>query len=109
MLTELQYFGTISYIKALNDAQNICFDTEDRFTKMGFKNRTIIASAQGPLNLTIPIIGGRDQKNKLQDIISSFSLSKYAIFADKLSIIDVCSSSKFCPVRNINFNISIDF
>ena len=69
MLTELQYFGTISYIKALNNAQNICFDTEDRFTKMGFKNRTIIASAQGPLNLTIPIIGGRDQKNKLQDIL----------------------------------------
>ncbi len=69
MLTELQYFGTISYIKALYKAQNVCFDTEDRFTKMGFKNRTIIASAKGPLNLTIPIVGGRDQKNRLQDIL----------------------------------------
>jgi hypothetical protein len=73
MLTELQYFGTISYIKALNDAQYISFDKEERFTKMGFKNRTIIASAQGPLNLTIPIVGGRDQKNRLQDILIDYS------------------------------------
>ncbi len=68
MLTDLQYFGTISYIKALSKAQNICFNSEEHFVKMGFINRTIIASAQGPLNLTIPIVGGRDQKNKLKDI-----------------------------------------
>ena len=73
MLTELQYFGTISYIKALNDAQYISFDKEERFTKMGFKNRTIIASAQGPLNLSIPLIGGRDQKSKLVDIQIDYS------------------------------------
>ena len=73
MLTELQYFGTISYIKALNDAQYIRFDKEEQFTKMGFKNRTIIASAQGPLNLTIPIVGGRDQKNRLQEILIDYS------------------------------------
>lgn len=74
MLTELQYFGTISYIKALNDAEHICFDQEDRFNKMSFKNRTIIASAQGPLNLTIPIVGGRDQKNRLKDILIDYSI-----------------------------------
>lgn len=73
VLTELQYFGTISYIKSLCKAQNICFDDHEAFSKMSFKNRTIIASAQGPLNLTIPIVGGRDQKNKLIDIQIDYS------------------------------------
>jgi hypothetical protein len=75
MLTELQYFGSISYITALLKAKDICIDNNDSFTKMSFKNRTIIASAQGPLNLTIPIIGGRDQKNKLTDIRIDYSTS----------------------------------
>jgi hypothetical protein len=73
MLTELQYFGTLSYIKAIQEAQTISFDENELFSKMSFKNRTIIASAQGPLNLTIPIIGGRDQKNKLKDILIDYS------------------------------------
>lgn len=73
VLTELQYFGTISYIKSLCKAQNICFDDHESFSKMSFKNRTIIASAQGPLNLTIPLVGGRDQKNRLIDIQIDYS------------------------------------
>jgi len=66
MLTELQYFGTISYIKTIQEAQSVSFDENELFSKMSFKNRTIIASAQGPLNLTIPIVGGRDQKINLK-------------------------------------------
>ena len=73
VLTELQYFGTISYIKNLCKAQEICFDENEAYAKMSFKNRTIIASAQGPLNLTIPLIGGRDQKSKLVDIQIDYS------------------------------------
>ena len=73
LLTELQYFGTISYIKGLCKAQEICFDENEAYAKMSFKNRTIIASAQGPLNLTIPLIGGRDQKSKLVDIQIDYS------------------------------------
>ena len=73
VLTELQYFGTISYIKSLCKAQDICFDNHEAFSKMSFKNRTIIASAQGPLNLTIPLVGGRDQKKKLIDIQIDYS------------------------------------
>ncbi len=73
MLTELQYFGTISYIKSIIEARTINFNENELFAKMSFKNRTIIASAQGPLNLTIPIVGGRDQKNKLKDIQIDYS------------------------------------
>ncbi|MFM1929552.1 MAG: hypothetical protein RL387_880 [Bacteroidota bacterium] len=73
VLTELQYFGTISYIKSLFNAKEICFDPNETFAKMSFKNRTIIASAQGALNLSIPIIGGRDQKNSISTIQIDYS------------------------------------
>jgi hypothetical protein len=66
--TDLQYFGTIQFIQSLMTEKDIYFDNEHPFSKMSFKNRTIIASAQGPLTLSIPIIGGRDQKCPIKEV-----------------------------------------
>ena len=68
LITDLQYFGTISHIQSLIKENQVYFDNQHPFSKMSFKNRMVIATAQGPLHLTIPIIGGRDQKLPLQDI-----------------------------------------
>jgi hypothetical protein len=68
LITDLQYFGTISHIQSLLKEDHVYFDNQHPFSKMSFKNRMVIATAQGPLHLTIPIIGGRDQKSPLQDI-----------------------------------------
>jgi len=59
---DLQYFGTIGYIKTLIDGKELHFDRQHPYSKMSFKNRMVIATAQGPLHLSIPLIGGRDQK-----------------------------------------------
>ena len=68
LITDLQYFGTISHIQSLLKEEKVYFDNQHPFSKMSFKNRMVIATAQGPLHLTIPIIGGRDQKSPIQDI-----------------------------------------
>jgi hypothetical protein len=67
-ITDLQYFGTIQFIQSLMIEKEIFFDHTSAFSKMSFKNRTIIATAQGVLSLSIPIVGGRDQKTPLSDI-----------------------------------------
>ena len=72
LLTDLQYFGTISYIQTIFNNEHIVLDTKAPFTKMSFKNRTIIATAQGPLHLSIPIIGGRDQKTPIDEILIAY-------------------------------------
>ena len=72
LITDLQYFGCISYIKELFAAEQAGFDNEAPFSKRSFKNRMVIASAQGPLHLTIPIVGGRDQKTPLHQIAISY-------------------------------------
>ena len=66
--TDLHYFGCLSYYKAIAQGEVVIFDTTAPFSKMSFKNRMVIASAQGPLHLTIPVVGGRDQKTPMHEI-----------------------------------------
>lgn len=68
LFTDLQYFGTIDFIKILLKHQELNYDNAAPFSKMSFKNRMVLITAQGPLNLTIPIIGGRAQKTPLAAI-----------------------------------------
>jgi hypothetical protein len=66
--TDLHYFGTLTYYHALAQDEYIVFDNTAPFSKMSFKNRMVIATAQGPLHLSIPIEGGRDQKTPMNEI-----------------------------------------
>ena len=66
--TDLHYFGCLSYYHVFAQHEQIVFDSTTAFSKMSFKNRMVIATAQGPLHLTIPIVGGRDQKTPMSAI-----------------------------------------
>ena len=66
--TDLHYFGALSYYKELAQHEHVVFDCSAAFSKMSFKNRMVITTAQGPLHLSIPIIGGRDQKTPMNEI-----------------------------------------
>ena len=68
LVTDYQYFGNICFIELLYKEKQVCFDSHASFTKMSFKNKMVILSAQGPLALTIPIVGGRDQKTAINSI-----------------------------------------
>lgn len=72
LITDYQYFGSICFIELIYTQKQLCFDKEAAFTKMSFKNRMIILSAQGPLNLTIPILGGREQKTAIKDVLIAY-------------------------------------
>ncbi len=47
----------------------ICFDEAEPFRKMGLRNRYRIASSNGPLWLTVPILGGREQRRPTGEIL----------------------------------------
>jgi hypothetical protein len=66
--TDLHYFGSLSYYKEIVATDRLVFDTMTAFSKMSFKNRMVITTAQGPLHLSIPIVGGRDQKTAMNEI-----------------------------------------
>jgi hypothetical protein len=72
-LTDFTYFGSISFVQHLLKQSQITFDTQAPFTKMSFKNRMVLTTSQGPLNLTIPIVGGRDQKAPIHEILIDYT------------------------------------
>lgn len=68
IIIENQYFAPISLYIALLRNSNIVFEQCERYQKRSFRNRCIIAGANGPVTLSIPIEKGREQKTFTRDI-----------------------------------------
>ena len=61
------YAGNIDYYSALSKASKITIDSNEHFEKQSYRNRCVIAGANGRLNLIVPVkrkIG----KNKLKEV-----------------------------------------
>lgn len=68
LLIDLQYFGNINYYSTLIKSTHVNFDLYVPWQKQGFLNRCTLSSANGPLRLSIPVVGGRDQKSPFRDV-----------------------------------------
>ncbi len=70
---DLQYFGSIKYYYGLIDRTNVHFYSNVLLDKALHLNRTELIGANGPLLLTVPLVGGRDKKQRLRDTLISYS------------------------------------
>jgi hypothetical protein len=68
LLTEYQYFPVISLYRALNKNTNIIFEQYEHYQKMSFRNRCIISGANGPIQLSVPLAFGREQKTLTREV-----------------------------------------
>jgi hypothetical protein len=68
LLIDYQYFGTVNYYKMLFKFKYIEFEEYERYQKGSFRNRTIIAGANGLIPLSVPLQNGRDQRSFFKDI-----------------------------------------
>ncbi len=66
---ENQYFGPIASWCSLNRATNVDLCEYEYWRKSSFRNRCILPGANGLINLTIPVSGGREQKAIYRDIL----------------------------------------
>jgi hypothetical protein len=69
----LFYLPPISYFSSLN-ALNFEFMLEkfEHFPKQTFRNRTVVASPNGPLNLFVPVIKGSKYHTVMKDVKISY-------------------------------------
>jgi hypothetical protein len=72
LIIDIQYFPSIILYKSLYKFSNIVFDQYETYQKMGFRNRCQIAGAQGVVNLSVPLVQGRDQKTLVRDVRISY-------------------------------------
>lgn len=68
LFIDLQYFGSIIYYKNLINAKYINIERYERWQKMSFRNRCSIAGANGKIDLSIPVIGGRNCNDLVKDV-----------------------------------------
>jgi hypothetical protein len=60
LVSEYHYFSPVTWFSALPPASHCIFFKYDEYRKMSFRNRCVIAGANGPINLSVPILGGRN-------------------------------------------------
>lgn len=68
IIVENQYFAPVSLYTALSKNSHIVLEQCERYQKRSFRNRCIIAGANGPVTLSVPLQKGREQKTFSRDI-----------------------------------------
>jgi len=65
---DYQYFGNVNYYFNLVNTSHYEFDEYDDYKKMSFRNRCRILGANGPIDLSIPVVGGRELKSPMNEV-----------------------------------------
>lgn len=98
VLLSTAYWPNLHYFFYVLNSENISIEQCENYQKQSFKNRTQILSANGLLNLTIPVVNGNHkqqvkdikicyrqnwQKNHWRAIISAYKNSPYFEFFEE--------------------------
>ena len=61
------YAGNVNYYAAILKSENVIVDINEHFLKQSYRNRCVIAGANGPLNLIVPV-QRRGVRKALKDV-----------------------------------------
>jgi len=67
-VSEIQYFPSIIFYKNSFHCTNIVFEQYETYQKMSFRNRMLIAGANGIIELSVPLASGRNQRGLTKDV-----------------------------------------
>ncbi len=68
LITDLQYFPSIILFKNSFKYSHIVFEQYELYQKASFRNRMLIANANGIAALSVPLEGGREQKKLIREV-----------------------------------------
>ncbi|GEO08145.1 WbqC family protein [Segetibacter aerophilus] len=68
LVIDCQIFPSIDFIKKGIESKHIIIESYEYFKKSSFRNRYVIAGANGLINLTVPVAGGREQKKLITEV-----------------------------------------
>ena len=69
LLVESQYFPPSILFKISINISNVKFDIYESFRKMSFRNRCMVAGANGPILLSVPLQEGREQRKAMREVL----------------------------------------
>ena len=72
VLLQSVYAGNVNYYAALLKAKSVLIDVNEHFLKQSYRNRCVIAGANGDLNLIVPVLRQKG-KIKLKNVKIDYS------------------------------------
>ena len=69
LLVESQYFPPVTLFRMSIRFSNVNIDVYDPWRKMSFRNRCVVVGGNGSINLSIPVVEGREQKKPLKEVM----------------------------------------
>jgi hypothetical protein len=68
LILETQYFPTIAWMQYFAKAGNVAIEQFDFYQKQSLRNRCHILGAEKTITLSVPLLGGRNQKTITKDL-----------------------------------------
>ena len=68
LITDLQYFSPFILYLHLSNFTYCIFDQYEHYQKMSFRNRCTLLGGNGAIALSVPLVGGRNQKTCMKDV-----------------------------------------
>jgi len=72
LLIELHYLGSVDYFQMLLNAESICFESQEHYLKGSYRNRMHIATPQGVMRLSIPLVKGKNSQTPIRDVCIAY-------------------------------------
>lgn len=72
LIIENQYFPNVNWFKNSFSGKCVILFSCEAYKKMSFRNRTIICGSNGIINLSVPVVDGRNQKIPFRDVKISY-------------------------------------
>ncbi len=73
LLLASHYLPCIEYMRLCASKDSILIEQHENYIKSSYRNRTLIASATGVLQLSIPLEKGKNQKQPMKDVRVSYN------------------------------------
>lgn len=68
VILSTSYLGSLEYFAQLVNAEKVIIDPNEHYIKQTFRNRCVIATANGKLSLIIPVIKPNGNRTRVKDI-----------------------------------------
>ena len=68
LIADLQYFPPSIFFSYLGKSTHCIFDQYEHFRKMSLMNRCTLLGGNGPIILSVPLDGGRNQKTVIKEV-----------------------------------------
>lgn len=73
ILLSTSYFGPVQYFSKYLFSGNLIIENHENFIKQTYRNRCIIAGANGPIKLTVPVLRGSFHKTAINELEIDYS------------------------------------